>query len=497
MIDSFTLQTFIVSALILFSIISSKLFFRFGFPILLIFLVFGMLAGSDGPGGLDFSDYKLAQSIGTFSLIYILFLGGLESDWEAVRNSLSVSLKLSILGTLLTALILGLLIHLLFPVLGLLESLLLGSIVSATDAASVFNIFKTGSSDLEERLKKIIEFESGSNDALGVLLTTIFINLITTDSSSFSGWYFARFFFLQIFVGVLMGYSFGLVIVYLMNTVKLGYDGLYLVFITACVPFVYSVTTIFMGNGFLAVYIAGMLIGGFKFIHKKSIFRFLNGYVWILQIGMFLCFGLLVFPSRLAQIWLPGLSIALLLIFFARPAAVFISLIGERMPTREKLFISWVGLRGASPIIMATFPIAAGIAGGDLLFHVVFFVVLISLLVQGSTVQKVARLLGILKQDSESLYRPRDFDNIEFPGMSLQEMIVPYNSKIVDKALFEIKLPAESHILLIARGEQFLIPSGNTQVKGGDVVWVLAKDEVISYIGNVFRTGDMTPMYPN
>ncbi len=486
MIDSFTLQAFIVSALILFSILSSKLFFRFGFPILLIFLVFGMLAGSDGPGGLEFSDYKLAQSIGTFSLMFILFLGGLESDWDALSSNLSISLKLSIFGTILTALILGVLIHWFFPVLGLMESLLLGSIVSATDAASVFNIFKTGSSDLEESLKKILEFESGSNDAIGVLLTTIFISLITADASTFSGWYFARFFFLQIFAGVLMGYSFGMVIVYLMNSVKLGYDGLYLVFITACVPFVFSVTTIFQGNGFLAVYIAGILIGRFKFIHKKSIFRFLNGYVWILQIGMFLCFGLLVFPSRLAQIWIPGISIAVLLMVFARPLAVFVSLIGEKVPLKEKLFISWVGLRGASPIIMATFPIAAGLAGGELLFHIVFFVVLVSLLVQGSTVQKMAKWLGILKKDSESLYRPRDFDNIEFPGMSLQEMIVPYNSKAIDKALFEIKLPAESHVLLIARGEQFLIPSGNTQVKGGDVVWVLAKDEVLSEIGRTF-----------
>lgn len=485
MIDPFSLQAFVFSALIIFSILSSKLFFRFGFPILLIFLTFGMLAGTDGPGGIEFSDYSLSQSVGIFALMYILFLGGLESDWDALKSSLSIGIKLSIIGTVLTALILGIFIHLIFPVLGILESFLLGSIVSSTDAASVFNIFKTGGSNLKDRIKKIIEFESGSNDAIGVLLTVVFLNLITTDTE-LSGWYFFRFFIIQIVVGVLMGYGIGMVILYLMNTVKLGYDGLYLVFITACVPFVYSVTSIFQGNGFLAVYIAGILIGGYPFIHKKSIFRFLNGYVWILQIGMFLCFGLLVFPTRLGELWLPGLTIAFLLIVIARPLAVFISLIGERLPFREKLFISWVGLRGASPIIMATFPIAQGVAGGELLFHIVFFVVLVSLLLQGSTIQFVASRLGLLNQKSENLYQPRDFDNMEFPGMTLQELIIPYNGSSVDKALYEIKLPKESHILLIARGEQFLIPSGNTLLRGGDVVWVLAKDEVLGEVGRTF-----------
>jgi cell volume regulation protein A len=485
MIDPFSLQAFIFSALIIFSILSSKLFFRFGFPILLIFLTFGMLAGSDGPGGIEFSDYGLAQSVGIFALMYILFLGGLESDWDALKSSLSIGIKLSILGTVLTAVLLGLFIHWIFPVLGFMESFLLGSIVSSTDAASVFNIFKTGGSNLQERIKKIIEFESGSNDAIGVLLTIVFLNLITSETE-LSGWYFARFFVLQIVVGVLMGYGLGMVILYLMNTVKLGYDGLYLVFITACVPFVYSVTTIFQGNGFLAVYIAGILIGRYPFIHKKSIFRFLNGYVWILQIGMFLCFGLLVFPKRLGELWLPGLTIAIILIVVARPIAVFISLIGEKLPFREKLFISWVGLRGASPIIMATFPIAQGVAGGELLFHIVFFVVLVSLLLQGSTIQHMASWLGLLNQKSENLYQPRDFDNMEFPGMTLQEIIIPYNSNSVDKALYEIKLPKESHILLIARGEQFLIPSGNTLVRGGDVIWILAKDEVLSEVGKTF-----------
>ncbi|GBF50954.1 sodium/hydrogen antiporter [Leptospira ryugenii] len=482
-IDQFTLQAFVYSALILFSILSSKLFFRFGFPILLIFLTFGMLAGTDGFGGIEFSDYGLAQSIGVFALMYILFLGGLESDWDAIKSTLSISMKLSILGTIITALVLGLFIHLLFPVLGFLESFLLGSIVSATDAASVFNIFKTGGSNLQEHIKKIIEFESGSNDAIGVLLTSVFLSLITSEGTNHTGWYFVRFFFFQVMIGVLMGYGLGMVFLYLMNTVKLGYDGLYLVFITASVPFIYAVTTMFQGNGFLAVYLAGILIGRFPFIHKKSIFRFLNGYVWILQIGMFLCFGLLVFPSRLDNLWLPGLTIAVLLILVARPIAVFLSLWREPVTLKEKLFISWVGLRGASPIILATFPVAQGVAGAEILFHVVFFVVLVSLLLQGSTIQKMAEYLGLLQTKSDKLFQPKDFDNMEFPGMSLQEFIIPYNSHVVEKALYEINLPKDSHILLIARGEQYLIPSGNTTVKGGDVIWILAKDEVLPHVG--------------
>ncbi len=485
MIDNFTLQAFIYSALILFSILSSKLFFRFGFPILLIFLTFGMLAGTDGPGGLEFSDYGLAQSVGIFALMYILFLGGLESNWESLKSTLGVGLKLSIFGTIITATLLGFIIHLIFPILGFLESFLLGSIVSSTDAASVFNIFKTGGSNLKDHIKKTIEFESGSNDAVGVLLTTIFLNLITSETS-LSGWYFVRFFILQLIVGALMGYGLGMVILYFMNTIKLGYDGLYLVFITASVPFIYAIATIFQGNGFLAVYVAGILIGGYPFLHKKSIFRFLNGYVWILQIGMFLCFGLLVFPNRLVDLAIPGLIIAILLIVIARPVAVFLSLLGEPIPIREKLFLSWVGLRGASPIILATFPVAQGIAGAELLFHLVFFVVLVSLLIQGSTIQFVAKWLGIVQRESEDLYQPRDFDNMEFPGMTLKEIIIPYTSNVTDKALYEIKLPTDSHILLVARGEQFLIPSGNTLVRGGDVIWVLAKDEVLDEVGRTF-----------
>ncbi|MDF3819692.1 potassium/proton antiporter [Leptospira sp. 96542] len=485
MVDSFTLQSLVISALIIFSILSSKLFFRFGFPILLIFLVFGMMSGSDGPGGIEFSDYAMAQSIGIFALIYILFLGGLESEWDSLKSFLAVGIRLSVLGSILTALILGVIIHFLFPVLGYLESFLLGSIVSSTDAASVFNIFKTGSSSIPVHLKKIIEFESGSNDAVGVLLTTIFMSLIVANTK-FDGFQFARFFVMQVLVGVMMGYSFGMVILYLMNSVKLGYDGLYLVFIIASVPFIYAVSTVFQGNGFLSVYIAGIIIGRKRFIHKKSILRFLNGYVWILQIGMFLCFGLLVFPSRLTNIWLPGLSIGVLLILVARPISVFLSLWGVKLPFREKLFISWVGLRGASPIILATFPIAQGLAWGDLLFHIVFFVVLVSLLIQGSLIQKVAKWLGIAKETNPQIFQPTDFDNIEFPGMTLQELIVPYEALVVDKALYEIKLPGDSHILLIARGEQYLIPSGNTQIRGGDVIWVLAKDEVMGELGRTF-----------
>lgn len=485
MLDTFTLQAFIFSTLVLFSILSSKLFFRFGFPILLIFLTIGMLAGSDGPGGIEFGDYGLAQSIGIFALIYILFLGGLESEWDSLRDFLAVGIRLSILGTILTALILGVLIHWLFPVLGFVESFLLGSIVSATDAASVFNIFKTGASDLPNHLKKIIEFESGSNDAVGVLLTTIFMSLLGAEAES-SVFSFIRFFILQVLVGCMMGYAMGILFLYIMNTVKLGYDGLYLVFITASVPFIYAITTMFMGNGFLSVYVAGILIGRNKFIHKKSIFRFLNGYVWILQIGMFLCFGLLVYPSRMADVWLPALLIGLLLIFFARPLAVFVSLWRIPLPLKEKLFISWVGLRGASPIILATFPIAQGLVWGELLFHVVFFVVLVSLLLQGSLIQRIAKALQLLKENDQKIYRPTDLDNLEFPGMSLQELIVPYNAEVVEKALFEIKLPENSHILLIARGDIYLIPSGNTQIKGGDVIWVLAKDEVMPLIGKTF-----------
>ncbi len=489
MSDTFTFQLFIFSFLILFSILSSRLFFRFGFPILFIFLVFGMLAGSDGIGGIAFSDYKLAQSVGIFSLCFILFLGGLESDWTSIKAHLSVGIRLSLLGTIFTAIILGYLIHWFLPVLGFLESFLLASIISATDAASVFNIFKTGGADLAPHLKKIIEFESGSNDAVGTLLTVVFLNLIAQGNTpNFS--HFFVFFLLQVFVGLGVGFVLGKILLFIMNRIKLGYDGLYLVYVTASVPFVYGASTLLEGSGFLAVYAAGFIIGKEKFIHKKSILRFLNGFVWILQIGMFLCFGLLVFPSKLNEIWWPGLSIAFILCLVARPVAVFLSLIGTSVSWKERHFISWVGLRGASPIILATFPVAAGIPNADILFHIVFFVVLVSLLLQGSTISMIAKWLGLLEKEKKFLYRPTDFDNLEIPDMSLQEMIVPYQSPINDKPLYSIALPPETQVLLVARGDQFLIPSGNTQLKGGDVVWILARDEAFPQLGRLLNGSD-------
>jgi len=496
--DGFSFYLFLLSFVIIFAILSSKLFFRFGFPILFIFLCFGMLAGSEGIGGIEFSDYELTRKIGVFSLCFILFLGGLETDWESMRKSISIGVRLSLIGTVLTALILGFIIHYVLPVLSLIESFLLASIISATDAASVFQSFKTSEANLSAHLRKIIEFESGSNDAVGTVLTILCLNFIISHSPSgisegegagnlsivkMGSFFF--FFFSQIIIGLSIGFATGKAVIFLMNKVRLGYDGLYLVFISACIPFIYGSASVLQGNGFLAVYVAGLVIGQKQFIHKKSSIRFLNGFVWILQIGMFLCFGLLVFPTQLSSIWREGVLIAIILCFVARPFAVWISLVGTKVSIRERHFISWTGLRGASPIILATFPVASGIPSANIIFDIVFFVVLISLILQGSSMTWVAKKLGLLEPTSESLFRPQDFDNIELPGMSMQELIVPYQSYVVEKSLFELSLPTETQILLVARGDQFLIPSGNTQIRGGDVLWILARDEAFPRIGQI------------
>jgi len=383
--------------LLLLSVLASKVSERFGIPALLLFLVLGMLAGSDGPGGIYFDDAALAQFVGVTALSLILFSGGLDTDWNSVRPVFKYGLTLSTLGVLLTTLLVGLFTQVVLRS-SLLEGLLLGAIVSSTDAAAVFSILRSKGVSLKGQLKPLLELESGSNDPMAVFLTISLVQLLTQPATSLAN--LILLFGVQMSLGVIAGYVMGKGIVFLANHLRLGYEGLYPVLTLSSVLFTYGVTNLIGGSGFLAVYLAGIVAGNHDFIHRRSLLRFHDGIAWLMQIAMFLTLGLLVFPSRLVPIGGASLLIALWLVFIARPASVFVSLFPIRaLSVREKTLVSWVGLRGAVPIVLATYPLLARIPQADLIFNVVFFIVLTSVLLQGTTIPLMARWLGVDEPD--------------------------------------------------------------------------------------------------
>jgi len=382
----------IASSLFLLSILASKTSKMLGIPALLLFLLLGMLAGSDGIGGIYFDNPHLAQFMGVIALVFILFSGGLDTEWHEIRPIIGLGLILSTLGVLLTALLLGVAAHFLLK-FNWLNSFLLGSIVASTDAPTVFSIFRAKSINMPKKLKYLIEFESASNDPMAVLLTIGFIQLITTPNESlFSlGIMFCQ----QMIFGGIAGFIFGYTISFAAQKLNLEYEGLYPVFTIASALFTYSVTALIGGNGFLAVYIAGLIIANRPFPHKTEILKFHDGLTWLMQIAMFITLGLLVFPSKLIHVALVDILVAAFLILVARPVTVFILTSFSSLKLNEKVLLSWVGLRGAVPIILATFPLVAGITRADAMFNLVFFIVLASMLIQGSTISWVARLLRI------------------------------------------------------------------------------------------------------
>jgi cell volume regulation protein A len=390
----------VVAVALLVSVLVSKVSDRFGIPALLLFLIIGMLAGSDGPGGLHFDDPALAQSVGVVSLVLILFSGGLDTEWKAVRPVMRESLLLATLGVLLTAIAVGLFAKVLLGV-PLAHGMLLGSIVSSTDAAAVFSVLRSKGIHLKGRLKPLLELESGSNDPMAIFLTVGMIGIITQpDLSPLS---LITVFVRQMAIGAVLGLAMGKATVWLVQRLRLGYEGLYPVLTLAMVLFTFGLTAGLGGSGFLAVYVAGMVIGQPEFAQKRGLLHFHDGLAWLMQIAMFLTLGLLVFPSRLWPVAGVSLIIALCLMLVARPLAVFASLIPSALSWREKVFVSWVGLRGAAPIILATFPSLAGLPEADLIFHTVFFVVLTSVLLQGASIAAAARLLSV---DAPAVYEP-------------------------------------------------------------------------------------------
>lgn len=386
-------QIFLGTAtLLLISVVASKASEYLGVPSLLLFLVIGMLAGSEGPGGVSFDDPYLTQTLGTGALISILFSGGFDSNWSTLRTVLWSGIALSTVGVLVTTALVGI-FSLYFLHYSFYESLLLGAIIASTDAAAVFCILRSKQINIHRRLQAIIEFESASNDPMAVLLTLGLIRLILAPQTTFTEltWMFVN----QCCIGVLIGILMGHVIPWCLNKLDLEHDGLYPVFTIAMVMLTYSITGLLNGSGFLAVYLTGLTMSHYPFAHKQGLKKFHEGITWLMQIIMFLTLGLLVYPSQLMSgIWI-DLALSFFLIFIARPVSVFLTLYFSRFEFKEQLMISWMGLRGAIPIILATFPMVAGIAKGHNIFNHVFFIVLTSILLQGTLTKFMASRLKV------------------------------------------------------------------------------------------------------
>lgn len=474
------------AALFLLSVFLSKASEKLGVPALLVFLGIGMLVGSDGPGGIYFDNAFIAQTIGAVALSYILFAGGLDTDWSQVRPVLWHGLSLATLGVGLTALIVGLTT---FYVLDFSwqKSLLLGAIVSSTDAAAVFSVLRSKKVSLRGNLRPLLELESGSNDPMAVFLTIGLLEIIGNPAEPLAN--LIPLFFLQMGIGLIVGLASGLVSLALLNKLRLEYEGLYPVLTASLVIATFGLTTFIDGSGFLAVYVAGLVIGNRSFVRKKTLLQFHDGLAWIMQITMFLTLGLLVFPKQLPGIAIKGLIVSAALIFVARPVAVFVSSLLTGTAFREKLILSWVGLRGAVPIVLATFPLLAGLDQDHTIFNVVFFIVLTSVLVQGPTIPLFAKLLKVDAPFERKKRYPLEFLETEGADLELIEIIVPYESFAFGKSLIQIGLPKTILVVLIVRDDAYIIPSGDTVLQAGDILLTLGDQETLKSVSRILSKG--------
>jgi potassium/hydrogen antiporter len=472
-----------IGLLLLLSIVASKASGRLGVPALLLFICLGMVAGSEGFGGIPFDDIRTAQWLGVVALAFILFDGGLETNWSFVHRSVWRSTSLATVGVAVTALVVAAFASTVLP-FTFAEGFLLGAIVSSTDAAAVFSILRSRGVRLNQKVAATLELESGSNDPMAVFLTTAAIQMLMSSREG-DWWILALEFVSQMSFGAAAGIAAGLGAAWVLNRMKLEYSGLYPVMTVAVVMLTYSFTQVIGGNGFLAVYLAGIVMGNRNFIQRRSITRFHDGIAWLMQITMFLVLGLLVYPSSLPDVAGVSLAVAAVLIFVARPIAVFVSLAAARMKLREKYLISWVGLRGAVPIILATFPMLAGVPKSALIFNIIFFVVLASVALQGTTIAPVARWLKLDVPVSKD--RPPSVPALALrPESSLVTIAVSEEGQATRRRVVELAdWPREALILVLYRGAEFFVPDGDTRLEVGDRLIVLTSKATVDRVREI------------
>jgi cell volume regulation protein A len=479
---TFTTETLLLigSILLFVSLVIGKTGYRFGVPALLLFLFVGMLFGSDGLG-IQFNDPHIAQFIGMAALSIILFSGGMDTKVANIKPIASQGVVLATAGVLLTTAITGGFIYYLLELIGdkyvrltLPESLLLAAVMSSTDSASVFSILRSKGTHLKENLRPALELESGSNDPMAYMLTIILISFIQQGDMNIGKAFLEL--TVQLGIGAVAGYLFGKFAVLVINRMNIGNESFYPIMLLAIIFFTFAASTLMKGNGYLAVYITGLVVGNHKIVHKKSIGTFFDGFTWLFQIMMFLSLGLLVNPRELLPVAAIGLTVGIFMIIFARPVTVFLCLIPFRnFSFKGKLYISWVGLRGAVPIIFAIYPLIAGVEHAGLIFNVVFFITILSLLIQGTTVTQVARWLDLTDAPPR-----KDGFGIELPDeikSAMSEIEITPEVLCHGNKLMELTLPDHTLAVMVKRGNNYFIPKGNTVLQENDRLLMISDND--------------------
>ncbi len=476
---------FLAAVLFLASILATVVTPRLGIPLLLVFLIVGMLAGEDGPGGIQFNNYALANLAATAALAVVLFDGGMRTRIHSFRVGLRPALSLATVGVLVTAGITGALAAWLLD-LSLAEGLLIGAIVGSTDAAAVFSLLHSRAVSLNQRVSAALEIESGTNDPMAVFLTlalVLYVQAPAQFGASDALWMLL----MQMTLGAAAGLAGGWLLVQALNRLPLA-ESLYPLLALFGGLLIFGITALLGGSGFLAVYLAGLLLGNRTVRAAAGIRRFHDGIAWMSQIGMFVILGLLVTPSKLVPLIVPGLILSLALIGVARPLAVALSLLPFRFPLREQVYIAWVGLRGSVPIVLATYPWLAGLDNAELFFDIAFFIVLVSLVVQGSTVATFARLLGLQVPATSARIHRVDLD---LPGQSGFEVVsyrVASNSRLTGTPPRTLPLPEPARVICIARGGRVLGAREWGQLQPGDYISLLAAQAQLPALDRLFES---------
>jgi cell volume regulation protein A len=474
-------EVLLIASVILFlSIFAGKAGYRFGLPALLLFLGVGMLFGSDG-FGIQFNDPHVAQFIGILALTVILFSGGMDTKVTNIKPVATQGLVLATFGVLATTFITGGFIYgwslwvgagfvrFTFP-----ESLLLAAVMSSTDSAAVFSILRGKGVYLREKLAPTLELESGSNDPMAYMLTIILISYIQAGGMSLGE--AALSLVTQLVIGCVAGYLLGKLAVFVINRINIDNSSFYPILLLAVALFTFAATTVCKGNGYLAVYLAGLTVGNAKIVHKRSIGTFFDGFTWLFQIMMFLSLGLLVNPTELLSIAPTGLAVGVFMIIIARPASVYLCLVPFRnISAKAKLYISWVGLRGAVPIIFATYPMIFGVEHAGVIFNVVFFITILSLLIQGTTVTTVAKWLHLTDESGR-----KDTFDIELPEeikSAMSEIQITPEVLSHGNKLMELTLPDHTLAVMVKRGNNYFIPKGNTELCRNDILLMISDND--------------------
>lgn len=456
----------IVSALVLLiCITSSKILYKFGVPILLIFIALGMVFGSDGIVGIYFDNYEFTKQICSLALVFIMFYGGFGTNWNMAKPVAFQSVLMSTLGVVITAGLIGLFCVKVLDT-NILEGILIGSVVASTDAASVFAILRSQKLNLKGSIASILEIESGSNDPFAYMLTIITLGLMGNINTNT----ILPMILNQVVAGLICAIVLSKLTIYLLKNVNFEIEGFYTIFITAIAVLSYSLSEYLGGNGYLSVYISGIIIGNSKVPHKKSIFQFFDGVSWIMQIMLFFLLGLLAFPSKIPSVMIQGIAISIFMILIARPIATFSILSWFKVPLKQQIFISWVGLRGAASIVFAIYAVTYNVNIENDIFHIIFFIALFSVAVQGTLIPTVARKLDLIDDDSSVFKTFNDYK--EENNTKLIEVTVYENSNIANKSIMNANIPEDILVVMIKRRGDVLVPNGSTVILPEDVLVV-------------------------